>query len=493
MSIAVPRETQSPRGFKARLAGALRRKSKTQPEIGVNIRPVGSGSSSTASNSSRRPSRLTLHDEYEDSEASTLVESRRPDMTALLHGLSNNNDSLEELNEALGRADIHRKDGEPEVLLDAEGNPIPQEVIDASMRRIDSLSPELWKYASTFMSPHDAASLVMANKIFLNKLGKEPLETLNEPDNFQHKTLLLSHYDYLYPLHLLCPQCAIFHRRTRRGDEKWKAEYTLNPLFNCPKTRDTVLPRTRVVHGRYLPFHFAQLVLRARKFGDPYGIPIDRLSRRINCADSKWNHTLRFHIFKGHLLMRSVSSCIADPNLTATAERMLLYDRMHFTPYFSVCAHWRDGDLMKLTKCALSHIPRPPQSVRAQLKQGPKVSLAAMNPNFIVRGCEQCRPMHRCPECPSEYLIEVRMVEDKSPDAHFRFRHAIVVTRWADLGDGKSPYREEWAACNDELPEGERTVCGIFEAGVGNEVPGSRVLNLNPKGQKKGEEGHNWY
>lgn len=110
--------------------------------------------------------------------------------------------------------------------------------------------------------------------------------------------------------------------------------------------------------------------------------------------------------------------------------------------------------------------------------------------------------MRRCPECPTEYLIEFKLEEDRTdPDPRLRFKQCMVVTRWSDLGDGKDPSKGEWAAINAEeggaydsfAMLGRRAISGVFESQTGVGGPGQRIVNLNPKGEKKGEAGHNWY
>jgi hypothetical protein len=210
-------------------------------------------------------------------------------------------------------------------------------------------------------------------------------------------------------------------------------------------------------------------------------------------------------VHDGRLLMRVVSTAFAPPELTVTAERHLLYDREEFTPFFSVCAHWRDGLLTKVCKCALSHVPKPPDPYKDQIRRAPKISREAAHPNFIVTGCDTCRPARRCPECPTEYLVEIQMCEDPKSEG-FKFKHAIVVTRWSDLGDGMSPYTSpEWLAINglnkaaggEEYESfsrlGRRAVSGVFESRISGSIPGQRMASLNPKNEKKGEEGDGWY
>lgn len=164
---------------------------------------------------------------------------------------------------------------------------------------------------------------------------------------------------------------------------------------------------------------------------------------------------------------------------------------------------------MKICKCMLSHIPAPPTSYASQLKTGgfANLSKTAAHPDFLVRGCDFCRPARRCPECPTEYLVEARLVEDVA-DKAAQFKHAIVVTRWSDLGDGSSPYvSPEWVAINGiTVKDGEggkgfdsfsnvgrRAVGGIFESVVSGSTPGQRLVSLNPGNKKMGEEGTGWY
>lgn len=97
------------------------------------------------------------------------------------------------------------------------------------------------------------------------------------------------------------------------------------------------------------------------------------------------------------------------------------------------------------------------------------------------------------------------MCEDPKAEG-FKFKHAIVVTRWADLGDGKNPYTSpEWLAINglnkaaggEEFESfsrlGRRAVSGVFESRISGSIPGQRMASLNPKNERLGEEGDGWY
>jgi hypothetical protein len=111
--------------------------------------------------------------------------------------------------------------------------------------------------------------------------------------------------------------------------------------------------------------------------------------------------------------------------------------------------------------------------------------------------------MRRCPECPTEYLIEVKLTEDKSDPRAMVFRQAIVVTRWTDLGDGTMPGGPQWGSINGVRDDydafqhphyAKRGLASIFEAAItADTLPGQRVISLNPKKKKLGEKGHDWY
>ncbi|KAK3701320.1 hypothetical protein LTR37_015541 [Vermiconidia calcicola] len=406
------------------------------------------------------------------SQASTLV--GRKDHTDMMHRLAHHGsfDSLLDQAAVKQLKDPYFGSQDPNALV------LIDPLSEIHRRQLEALPVPVWKRVASFLDLADATSLSVSTKLLYQKLGPEPLTALGEPENRQQKLDFLHRLDAQLPQHLLCFPCAKFHRRLEPGKESLKADYVAHPLF---------------------------LALRSEKQSPAHGVHSESLARRWKCQQSEWTHRTRYMTHDGRLLVRVVSRAYASPSkeMTETSARHLLYDREEYTPFFSVCAHWRDGELMRVCKCALSHIPSPPRSYTQQLKQAPKLSRQAARPNFIVTGCNDCRPARRCPECPTEYLIEVQMTEDKN-DPVRPFKHAIVVTRWSDLGDGSSPYTSpEWTAIEGIQPDGKgyesfkqvgrRAVSGIFESRISGSVPGQRMLTLNPKKEKYGEEGHGWY
>ncbi|WPG98755.1 Hypothetical protein R9X50_00154900 [Acrodontium crateriforme] len=441
------------------------------------------------------------------SEATTLADSAHRDHGDMMHSLAHH-DSFDSLVDQI----LIRKSLAVEDLADTKI--VLHRVSTRQEALINRLPPDIWKRIASHLTHLEAAFLTISTRTLYEKLKSEPLITLNRPENKNDKTQFLLDMDRKLPRHLFCFACSTYHLRLNPGKETLKANINANPLVRCPNARNTYLPRLRLTHGRELPYGFVQLALR-QSISSIHGMHHDQLARRWKCTDSTWSHRTRYMVFSGRLLMRVISTIFAPPasTSTATTERHLLYDREEYTPFFSVCTHWRDGDLMKLCKCALSHVPAPPASYAQQLRHSPTISRSLARPNFLVRGCDWCRPARRCPECPTEYLVEIQMVEDTAKNAPTPFRHAIVVTRWSDLGDGTSPFTSpEWTAITGQTGtdaiehgdkgEGEyasfshvgrRAVSGIFESHISGSIPGERMLSLNPKNKKLGEEGHGWY
>lgn len=363
---------------------------------------------------------------------------------------------------------------------------------------IASLPTSVWEVIKNHLNPTDAANLAISSKTLLKLIGGRPFGALNINGNHQFKIDFLLLMDRYLPNHLLCFPCAVYHLRIQNGQERFKANNVLNPVINCPESK--FQSKLRLIPKYSLPFTFVQLAFRAEQFGPRYGISIDALQRRYRSTeDSDWFHQQRLIIHKGHLLLRVISKCYAPPGMPPAAQRNFLFSREDYTPYFSACSHWRDGELMNICKCALTHIPVPKlnKSQASQLQR----NTSSFSSHGIVSLCSNCRPMRRCPECPTEYLVDIKLEEDRTEVPALRFKQCMIVTRWSDLGDGTNPEKGEWAACNgvdgveyDSFGQlGRRAISGVFESLVGSTGPVQRIMNLNPKGEKKGEDGDNWY
>ncbi|GAB7342196.1 hypothetical protein MBLNU457_g0446t1 [Dothideomycetes sp. NU457] len=360
-----------------------------------------------------------------------------------------------------------------------------------------SASPEIWQRISKSLSPADTANLSITCRTMYHRLGETAYHLLTLPENHEHRINFLLPMDRKLPYHLFCFPCCRYHLRTNPGYETIKPANVLNPFYNCPNGTNILMPpaRLRISEGRSLPFSLVQLGAREFNYGPEHGIPIHTLARRWKDPYSDWTHLSQYHIHtNGHVLMRVKSQVYVYPGMTQAAVRLLLYSRGDYTPYFSVCAHWRDGILTTIPKCAMKHIPVREVNAITQFRTAKPVG--------IVPLCGECRPMRRCPECPTEYLFELKMVEDNTVERNSpgRFKQALIATRWSDLGPARSPADKEWAAIVGENEEydsfteiGKRAVSGVFESAFSDTGPGQRILSMNPKGVKRGEAGNDWY
>ena len=410
----------------------------------------------------------------------------RKDLTDMMHAFTYN-DALDTIDEKVHRASLDYDPSKP------DGTAV-----------LGSASPEIWLRVADFLSPLDVANLSSTCRTLSARLGRYPYRLLLNPANRPHRLNFLLDMDHKLPRHLFCFPCAQWHLRIQPGLETLKPHHILNPLFECPNRTNMHLPppRIRITDGRLLPFAFVQLARRSWAFGSEFGIGHQLLARRWKEPQSGWSHETMYHITdKGHVLLRVKSQHYVEGGMTDAAKRLLLFSRGDYTPYFSVCSHWKDGVLTSIPKCALNHIPFVAEAdtyAITQLRDKTVGKRAA----GLVNLCSRCRPMRRCPDCPTEYLFELKLLEDKTAKAHSpdRFKQALLVTRWSDLGPARSPADAEWAAIVGDdkgydsfLEIGRRAVSGVFESAFTDTIPGQRIVSMNPKKVQADEIGGDWY
>jgi hypothetical protein len=369
---------------------------------------------------------------------------------------------------------------------------------------LGSASPEVWLHIASFLSPLDVANLSSTCRTLYARLGRQPYKLLLQPQHRPARLDFLLAMDSKMPRHLFCFPCVQWHLRIQPGLESLKPSNVLNPLFDCPNQTNIHIPppRIRISDGRTLPFAFIQLARRAWAYGPSYGIPHQSLARRWKDAYSSWGHESTYHVTStGHVLMRMRSQHYVSGGLTDAAKRLLLFSRDDYTPYFSVCAHWKHGLLTSIPKCALGHIPHSTEADTTALEKFRDRNIGKKAVGLVTL-CSVCRPMRRCPKCPTEYLFELKLVEDKSVrgSSYERFKQALIVTRWSDLGPARSPEDSEWSAIMGEnggydsfVEIGRRAVSGVFESAFTDTIPGQRILSMNPKAVTANEESGDWY
>ncbi|KAK7941451.1 uncharacterized protein PG986_013838 [Apiospora aurea] len=417
----------------------------------------------------------------------------RKDLTEMMHALTYSED-LDAIDEA-----YHHRDS-------LEYDPSKPD----GTARLASLSPELWLRVAEYLSPLDVARLSSTCRTMAARLGSLPYRLLRDQSNRSDRLDFLLAMDKKLPRHLFCFPCAQWHLRIQPGLESLRPQNVLNPLFECPNRKNAMLPppRIRITEGRTLPFAFVQLAKRHWALGPDYGIAYQSLGRRWKEPSfPNWAHSTAYHITdQGHVLMRVTSQVFVEGGLPDAAKRNLLFSRDEYTPYFSVCSHWKAGELTSVPKCALDHIPVEDSGANKldlNLKNRLVAAPVPRKPAGLIPTCGHCKPIRRCPCCPTEYLFELKTAEDRSVAAANgpgRFRLALTVTRWSDLGPARRPDADrEWAAiagtnsADDEYDSfaemGRRSINGTFEGAFTDTVPGRRIVSANPKNVKEDEMG----
>lgn len=324
---------------------------------------------------------------------------------------------------------------------------------DDSLDLTTWLPSEIWEMVANHLAPSTAAALTMTGRRMYRYLGNQYLDALNAEENREEKASFLHHFEDKLPQHILCWQCGVYHHRQDASSERL-GQYE----SACPRYRADA--QSMLSRDRLIPWDLVHLATRAARHTPAHGIPTSALTKKWT-SESGWKHTTRALLVDTHLVLRASSLSWVEAYMSASELRVVVDERYH--ERFSHCKHISNS-LDKYAKCAVSHI-RPGYQVTAQ--------------------CAACRPLRRCNQCPSEYLIEIKLVEDRQgPRSPLlpAFRHALSVTRWSDLGAGTSPHASlEWRAARSPLFEtwaaqkvdfwSLRTVRSRFEAKDGNRVP----------------------
>lgn len=478
---------------------------KPGSSVNISAAQTNSSMSSNGSTKLRKKSLLTLESSRkpDDNEwERDRVTGEKKDPTNMLHSLAHDFDAP-----GVGKQPVYETGEAARLATDLTSYlPIP-----------------VWQRIVSYLSLADEASLSLAAKPFQTLCSATIIRQLNDPANFRARCTFLHYLDYALPNHLLCYICGTYHVRLNPGAETLRPTNIANPVYTCPyatvTTSDPALriSKARITFGRHLPHPFLQLALRHSRFGPAYGVAVDPLlGRRYKDRETigTWSHQTRYAIIEDRLMMRVVSSAFAQPNLPLAGKRHLLYSREDFIPFFSVCPHWRDGEMTPILRCALDHIPAPISGSGADRLAKEALQRFKGPQSQIVSQCDFCKPLRRCPECPTEYLVEIRLQEDRTEtDLTKMFKQTICVTRWSDCGDGSAPWEDKWHALTSEPTYGEnkngvgedgrfdsfkaigrRAISGTFESWFNPEqIPPQRMLSLNPEGVRLGERGHNWY
>jgi len=251
-------------------------------------------------------------------------------------------------------------------------------------------------------------------------LGDQSWVELRKPPRQAERMEFLRGLDYSLPLHLLCSDCVIFHRRLR-GEGETLESYIIWKFGgkDCATNKSYVGQYTCVE----LPWWLVHLVMRSHRLTPDHGISPEALS--IERIVGERGHTSKALITEGRLLFRARLVQSVLPGLRTVRD--LSKGLHHILP---VCVHsnYKKEWLSEACVEAIRNIPHDKKK----------------------RALHKYRsPLYRCTKCPSECSFELKPAGQYSESATRFFdkrQHALVVSLWIDVGEGRSAESGEWRA-----------------------------------------------
>ncbi len=287
----------------------------------------------------------------------------------------------------------------------------------------DTLPPELWQMIASYLPLSSAASLILTCRSALALIGTQCWVDLNLRSQSLERMRFLEFLDKSLPRYFLCQQCHIFHRRWRReclNDGASGVYFFLRWECDLP-TRFTLL----APYGADVTWSAIQLVMRAHRYGPQYGISIRSLHANYH-AGMGWSRHSIPRIVDGRLLIR---------------VRALYWIPRPLPPRDEVTCPWPQST----TGITCQHSSRGGWLF--------KLCLAAVTDlsSSTADEFEHDSELLHCLFCPTEYMVQIRQARHFREMAWpfpqiFRRRYVLSITRWIDIGDGRSILSKEWTA-----------------------------------------------
>lgn len=302
-----------------------------------------------------------------------------------------------------------------------------------------------------------AASLAFSCRFMRYILGQGYWLDLREPGRKAEKLEFLRLLDFSLPLHVICVDCAVYHRRYRFG----RAETVQYPAFEwhgpyCLTNKATVRfsPHVRIAWWQ------VQLAMRAHRLSPRHGTKLKALSLDHG-APSEWKQTTtRAAVVDGHLLIRvrTILPIREGPSFMQKLEKELV----HRVPS---CVHYPTPSW--LSRVCLRAVRQIPRDKKQRAHHAPYASC------------------HQCSDCLCVYSVELQL-GGRYPDSVGvswvnKRRHLLVVSLWADFGAWESTASREWQALTGQKNMPSSSGCSEsvqtqFENAAGSPIPRAYYL-----------------
>ncbi|KFY90524.1 hypothetical protein V500_05155 [Pseudogymnoascus sp. VKM F-4518 (FW-2643)] len=280
---------------------------------------------------------------------------------------------------------------------------------------------ELFLLIASFLPLPAAASLTLICRSARIILGSQYLDLLqgrvHERREFFRLRRELSRFLQLLardlPRHIACIQCVKLHSRTQKQVHK---------ATPCKKA-DHKSFASLYIHPEFDSITFL-LAMNLHRSDLDYSDQLSRLSGfgTIPRADhiQHWESTPR--IVNGHFLLRNKTWLLFDAGVTETS--MTTID-------VCICRDWHKAPT-QATPLTKSDYPKGYTELATQRPLTNKLSCRASHWDnaFLNSNCATCTGLFQCKFCPTEFQIGVGVSTENGV--------ALTVTRWLDLGKGRS-------------------------------------------------------
>ncbi len=296
----------------------------------------------------------------------------------------------------------------------------PQSCRSPESSIVSKFPTEIWDLVASNLPLSSAAALKAAGSFLYAVIHEKFWLQLNQQEHREAKLELLQHLDRLFPDHVLCSSCTVFHPKGRliRNRASNRVGPTYRPFRSRLQCEEETRSTQMIDSTISIPWRFVQLVKRAHRLGPDYGFPVESFNHLATRKTSTIRVTAR--IVDDRLLIRTESFMPIEISARSTSLTAL----KHFVK-LPRCKH-RD--------CADSAYAQCHAAVRAlPMKSAAKGSYACQG------------ALHRCLRCPSEHMITLRPYSDNEHKAISRKfewegngRYILKSTQWIDLGDCKA-------------------------------------------------------
>lgn len=268
---------------------------------------------------------------------------------------------------------------------------------------------ELIGIIAEFLPLADAVAFTLTCRPIRFILGDQYISQLRASDHECDRLEFLEALERDMPYHILCYDCYNLHRGTRKRDYSWTEPCSYRSGYSISQN----------IYPGFYPVTF-QSAMKVHYYGLDYSKHLSLLTDYDSYAKTghnyQWEATPR--IVDGHFLLRHQVWFIFPNGWEVTVPDQMNTD---------VCDHWQ--------YITPSFPTRLRTKIACRVKHWDNLRLN--------NSCQTCSGLFQCEICPTEFQIDIKDIPKKLV--------ALVLTRWLDLGEGRSLWNQLYASHLDRL------------------------------------------